>query len=177
MDTAVFNAHKRREELRAELEEIDRFLRLYDKFKRASTGAQGALELRGVNVEQAEEQSTSKATDAGGEVVSDTPRGWTREQLRPKLREIIYEANRPLTRSGLLKALDERGIPIGGTNRSKNMGTIMWRLSDDFVSLEGFGYWLRDRPYPPAGYDPADQNSPEAIKYTLGGGSPPKTED
>ena len=54
------------------------------------------------------------------------------------------------------------------------MGTIMWRLREHFVNLPGFGYWLRDHPYPLADYDPNDLNSPEAIDYTLRD-SPPES--
>ena len=45
------------------------------------------------------------------------------------------------------------------------MGTVMWRLKDQFVNLEGRGYWPRD--IPTKGYDPSDANSPEAIAHTL----------
>jgi hypothetical protein len=162
MDSAVSNALKRREEIREELSEIERFLKLYDKFKEPSARSQGVLELRGVRVESPSEQNEESSPPV-------PRRGWTREMLRPHLRSVILAAGRPLTRSGLLKALDEREIHVGGTNRSKNMGTIMWRLSNDFVSLEGFGYWPRDTAYPPASYDPEDLNSPEAITHTLGG--------
>jgi hypothetical protein len=176
MDSAVFNAMKRREEIREELADIDRFLKLYDRFKKQSDSPQGTLELRGVKTEQTSKQTESKApqddaAEAAAAQISSN-RGWTREMLRPHLRRTILEEGRPLSRTQILKALDSQGIPVGGTDRAKNMGTIMWRLNDDFVSLEGFGYWPRNEPYPPAGYDPNDLNSPEAIKHTLGGDRP-----
>lgn len=38
-------------------------------------------------------------------------------------------------------------------DKPRYVGTILWRLSEQFVNLEGKGYWLRDQPY--AGHDPA----------------------
>jgi hypothetical protein len=68
----------------------------------------------------------------------------------------------------LLMKLDAKGVRVGGkADRSKNMGTILWRLKRDFVNLSGFGYWLRDKPFPDANYDPEDLNSPEAMDYVL----------
>lgn len=173
MDSAVFNAMKRREELREELGEVERFLKLYNKFKTSASPVQTALELHGVNIERDGEQTESGEPQVEEVTVAAPPRrGWTREMLRPQIRSTILAAGRPLTRTAILKALDERDIPVGGSDRSKNMGTILWRLNGDFVSLEGFGYWPRNEPYPPAGYDPDDLNSPEAIAHTLGGKPP-----
>lgn len=176
MDSAVENALKRREEIRAELNDIERFLRLYERFKPKSSFQQQALELHGTIVQQKPEKAEQTESVAAGEMLYDQPesasvapkRGWTREMLKPHLRKAILEAGRPLTRTELVRAMDERRIPVGGTDRAKNMGTMMWRLNDDFVSLEGLGYWPRNEPYQPAGYDPTDMNSPHAIAHTLG---------
>lgn len=177
MDSALFNALKRQAELRDELSEIDRFIRLYNKFKSISSPQQ-SLKLEEPEPEQQEfgsEQIESNsaadnpAADAGTDDESFAPprRGFTKEMLKPHLRAVILEAGRPLSRTQLLRALDRRKIPVGGSNRPKNMGTIMWRLGEDFVSLEGLGYWPKDKPYGPAGYVPKDlgneAHSPEPV--------------
>jgi hypothetical protein len=84
-----------------------------------------------------------------------TSKGLSREQLRPHIEAVIREAGKPLTRGNLLKKLDQRGTPVGGeADRAKNMGTIMWRLKDQFINLPGYGYWIKGEPCPAAGYDP-----------------------
>lgn len=162
MDSALFNALKRQSELRDELNEIDRFIRLYNKFKSAGSPQQ-SLKLDEPEPEHDAEQKESIAVSSGdmesakpqNNSFTPPPRGYTKEMLKPHLRDVIKDANKPLSRSQLLRALDARRIPVGGSNRPKNMGTIMWRLSDDFVNLDGFGYWPREEPYAPAGYDPS----------------------
>lgn len=59
----------------------------------------------------------------------------------------IKESGVPMTRTQLVSALESKGLTIGGTDKSKNMGTILWR-SGVFDNIEGHGYWPKDsRPY------------------------------
>ena len=51
-----------------------------------------------------------------------------------------------MKRGELVAELEMRGFPLAGTDKNKNLGTILWRHSRDFVHLEKFGYWLRDVP-------------------------------
>ena len=48
-----------------------------------------------------------------------------------------------MTRTELVNAMEEDGMLIGGTDKAKNMGTIMWR-SNRFTNIEGLGYWPVD---------------------------------
>lgn len=154
MDIALSNALKRQAELREELEEIDRFLKLYEKFQGGNNRTQ-SLRLDSESQPRAVEPMVNSLAEAGDDTrFPGSRRGWTKEMLRPHLRRLILEAGRPLTRGALLRILDQNNIPVGGSNRSKNMGTIMWRLRDDFVSLEGLGYWPKDVAWPEAGYNP-----------------------
>ncbi len=41
-----------------------------------------------------------------------------------------------------------RGIPLAGKDKSKNLGTILWRFSDRFLNILGQGYWPKDAPSP-----------------------------
>lgn len=52
----------------------------------------------------------------------------------------IRQRQHPMTRSELVKDLEKQGLVIGGTDKSKNMGTILWR-SKQFENVEGQGYW------------------------------------
>ena len=67
-----------------------------------------------------------------------------------------------MKRGPLVRAMEERSIPVAGKDKAKNLGTILWRHLDQFVSLEGLGYWPRDKRYRNV-YDPA--NPPDGIKY------------
>lgn len=181
MDKAVENALARRAELRRELDEIEGFLALYDRFRtlgsaqatlgiipaaRVTPEARPPASFASIDGEASEsegvkeEQTPSSAPQVAG-------KGLSREELRPHIEAIIREAGRPLTRGNLLRKLDQRGTPVGGrADRAKNMGTIMWRLKEHFVNLPGYGYWLQGVPYPPLGYIPEspDQNGGEAIE-------------
>ncbi|MFZ5667163.1 MAG: hypothetical protein ACOY7L_18260 [Pseudomonadota bacterium] len=61
--------------------------------------------------------------------------------------QLIVRAGRPLTRSELLKLLTERGHTIEGGDKSKVLGTNLWR-SRRFYNLKGAGYWPINRPIP-----------------------------
>jgi len=96
---------------------------------------------------------------------SDTLRRKATNDFKPaavvrKVHWILVHANRPMTRTELLKELKEHGMEIRGYNPSKVLGTTIWRARDTFVSLPGFGYWIKDRNYAPAGHFP--QGKPEA---------------
>lgn len=61
--------------------------------------------------------------------------------------KLILEAGIPLTRSVLLKALEELGHDIEGADKSKVLGTNLWR-SKRFHNLKGAGYWPISSPIP-----------------------------
>ena len=90
---------------------------------------------------------------AGGQPRPENGRPRLRERniLPPRrladlAREIILERGRPMTRSELVEAIESRGFPLAGKDKSKNLGTILWRFNDRFVNIEGRGYWPRDIP-------------------------------
>lgn len=161
MDSALSNALRSRDkllkrlaEIQRQLETVDHFLSLYERF---NTSPQFELpDMDKPLVETVEQKGVEQIEDVAE--VPATPlrkRGMSREALRPHIREALKQAGKPLTRGQLLRAMDQREIPVGGaTDRSKNMGTIMWRLKDEFVNLDGFGYWPISEPYQPAGYSP-----------------------
>lgn len=66
------------------------------------------------------------------------------KEIADRAREVILEARRPLVRSELLELLEAKGVLFDGSDKSKNLGTIMWRFQDRFVQLKGHGYWPKD---------------------------------
>jgi hypothetical protein len=57
-------------------------------------------------------------------------------------------------RGDLLRALAAKGVEINGTIPTNVIGTALWSAREIFVNLRTVGYWLKDMPYAPAGYDP-----------------------
>ncbi|HVC51470.1 MAG TPA: hypothetical protein VND87_05575 [Stellaceae bacterium] len=66
----------------------------------------------------------------------------------------LEQERRPLTRTQLLRWMEENGTPVTGIDASKNAGTKLWRARDRFVNIRGAGYWFKGRPCPAVGYDP-----------------------
>jgi hypothetical protein len=64
------------------------------------------------------------------------------------VRVILSETRRPMKRGELVHELERRGIPMAGKDKNKNLGTILWRHSAEFVHFEKLGYWLKDAPLP-----------------------------
>jgi hypothetical protein len=77
-------------------------------------------------------------------------------EIAAQARAAILELQRPMQRAQLLEALERRGIRIDGRNKPRNLGTIMWRLREQFVNIEG-GYWPIDVACPSVGYRPAER--------------------
>ncbi|MCP5371092.1 MAG: hypothetical protein H6907_05100 [Hyphomicrobiales bacterium] len=135
-DRAYRNAVKRRDELQRELETVNTFIRLYRQF----SGTDG--------------EHKAGANTSHDSTLVERPT-ISRMGVAKYAREFMIERGSPMTRGELVDKFDEFGLPVGGTDKSKNMGTIMWRLRDEFVNLEGHGYWPRDIPCPRIGYDPS----------------------
>lgn len=149
-DRAYQNALRRRAELQKALAEVDEFIRMWRRF--AGTEP---------------EQDVAKMDDNAGQSSPISERGLSREAVGEWAREFMLERGTPMTRGELVEAFHMRGLPIGGVDPARNMGTIMWRLREDFVNIVGHGYWPRDKACPSVEYDPSDPNSPEAISHTL----------
>lgn len=61
--------------------------------------------------------------------------------------KVILDAGRPLSRSELLRELEAAGHIIEGGDKSKVLGTNIWR-SKRFHNLAGAGYWPRSAELP-----------------------------
>lgn len=111
-------AKQRRAELQAELTIIERFIRTYGELK-------------------AEYPDLLRA-----------PRKSLRSKKKKEMLDFvvgeILHANRPLTRNEVLKIVEDAGHVVEGGDKSRVLGTILWR-SGRFVNHDP-GYW-------PKGYD------------------------
>jgi len=148
-DRAYRNAMKRRTELQAEIDEIDRFLVQWKRY--AGT----------------EQEHDATPGEAQLRTMGAAPRVTLNRTTRAQvLRKILVETGHPMTRGQIVAALNARGIDVGGTDAGKNIGTIMWRLRDQFMNIEGHGYWPKDLPYAPARYSPEGEDEPAKVEMT-----------
>jgi hypothetical protein len=122
---------KRREELRIESEALDNLIRTYSSLSHLKIAEPEAPQL-----DLWKARNSSKARSA-----------YVAEMLE-EARRIIIAEGRPMTRSELLRRLEQAGFIIEGRDKSKVLGTNIWR-SKKFETVEGQGYWPIDiaRPY------------------------------
>ena len=70
---------------------------------------------------------------------------------------VLAEAEKPLDRSALYKALLDRNVVIGSPNEISDLNTLsarMSRMKEKVVNVTGYGYWPKHRPFLEGGYDP-----------------------
>lgn len=144
-DAAYQNALAKRDRLLKELEEVNNFLKLYQRFSPKTSKP---------------DQGDGGHQEAASGTKGAPPRsGSTPERFEPYIRSALITAGRPLPRGELLERLKAAGNPIPGEYPAKNLGTIMWRLKDKFVTLPGAGYWIMGVAMPEFGYNPPGAKS------------------
>lgn len=116
------------------------------------------MELKSDNVDILIDE-TSKEFEAPVTEIKKGVRGTPPDEIVPMIEDIMIAKGQPMTRSEVLKKLLEDGVDVGGRDKSKNIGTILWRKNKKFVSLTGHGYWLKNRPCRDVGYFPEDAKS------------------
>ena len=156
MEEKVYqNALARRTALMKELADLDTFIQMYERLA-------GMEPSQGVVVDGSPlPEKKVAATHKPRKRINRS------EDIARMTRMVLLARNKPMTRGEIVDALEDRGVTLGGADKSKNIGTILWRLKDQFINLEGHGYWIRDLPYPEADYDPNDPNSEYAVADTL----------
>ncbi|HEY1933830.1 MAG TPA: hypothetical protein VGG99_17590 [Acetobacteraceae bacterium] len=85
------------------------------------------------------------------------------EMIRSQATAYVINCIRPIPTSVLFQAMENAGIRILGQNPAGNLGSKLNQIpGKPLINLPKFGWWPRDRPYPPAGYDPAKESTVEA---------------
>lgn len=130
MDETLRNAITRRDALRRELEAWDAFIAAY------SAQFRETVPSRGAQPDLFAEQKSTRAERA--EVV---------RRMMDEAERLILAAERPLTRGQLLDQLEAGGFTVMGGDKSKVLGTNLWR-SGRFWNLKGAGYWPKGLPLP-----------------------------
>lgn len=77
------------------------------------------------------------------------------KEVASLIRNVLVEAGKPMKRGDIVRELEKQGVPLVGSDKNKNVGTIIWRHPELFVSVEGLGYWIRGVRIPGV-YEPTD---------------------
>jgi reverse gyrase len=120
---------KRRDELRSESEALDKLIETYRQL---------ALFEKEDDLEQLDLWKGNRSRRARSAYVA--------EMMAAARRHILAEG-RPLTRSELLQRLETDGYVVDGGDKSKVLGTNLWR-SGQFQHVGKKGYWPQGTPIP-----------------------------
>ena len=112
-----------------------------------------AAEEMAAKLTQTPEPQAKKAGSSGSQRVRSGARP---AQVVAAAKQILSSAAAPMTRSELLDKLRHMNVQIVGANPANTLGTTLSRHKDIFRNIEGFGYWLTDKPYGPF-VRPADE--------------------
>ncbi len=130
MDEALRDAIERRDAIRQSIVALQRQLEGWEAFIQAYTAQEA--EPRHPRVEQADlfTSRLSKRAERAARV----------KAMMDEAERAILTAGRPMTRTQLLDHLEANGFRIEGGDKSKVLGTNLWR-SGRFVNIEKVGYW------------------------------------
>lgn len=155
MEDAISALRAERAILRARLAKIEAAISEYERWAESvSELIPGSQRLRPHS--QPEHESPAHATDA-----ADEPTASSIREFEEAARAVLRDADRPQQRGEMLAALDRGGIVVGGKDPANTLASRLTRMHD-IVNLRGYGYWLKDRPYPQAGYVVSDGSADEA---------------
>jgi len=147
-DHVLEKARAKRERLARDLAELDAFLKVYEEIV-GEPPEDDAPHIR---------HRTRPVFHGGGEAQRIAPSNPQTETFRTvqAAREIIADRGRPIPLSELYAGLTKRGMSFGGKNPVNTLGARLSNAGDVVVTLKGFGWWLAEQPYAPAGYTPPE---------------------
>lgn len=129
-------------DLQTERERIRRFIETWREFADATKPSPAPTEAKEGPRQNPEARTRS------------TVKNPSRERIRGEVRILLNVKGKPELRKDVFNYLRDQGIEIFGKDPKMVFSTMMWRMQDEFVRIPRWGYWFRDRPYAPAGYDP-----------------------
>lgn len=133
MDDLLQRAIDHRERLRAELEAVERFIASYAPLKEKPP------EIRSTDLFSAQAPERKSKAEHRAMV----------QAMMIDAAIMMLDAGRPLTRSELVDRLEAAGYELEGADKSKVLGTNLWR-SKKFINIKGVGYWPKRTPIPAA---------------------------
>lgn len=146
-DSAIQNAKARRDDLAAKINDLQTKIADYKKdLARVDQFISDWNAFAGVESEQ----------ESGLQGIEAKKANPSREEVADMAAVLIEKNCAPILRADLFRLIEDRGLHIHGKNPEMVLSTMMWRTQDKFVRIPGWGYWFRDRPFPPAKYQPGD---------------------
>lgn len=179
MTTLFEKLQLQKEEYRKKIEEIDLLTSLLQKYGiedvlADQVDAERLFEAVGDKSPPTMQPARRRMMDFGRPpTATDRPsRNLPRKRMSQVVTQILQERQKPMTRNEMVDALEMKGIPVAGVDPAKAIGTILWRMRDEFVNLPGWGYWLIGEDFAPAAYKGLRQ-SPGEIEYRNDETQPP----
>jgi hypothetical protein len=147
MDGQVYNrAVGRIAELQAELKRLEAFIVTYRELADEDVEPEPSRPTQERPVHEIEEQQDG-VDDA------DRPRATPQAELKRVVEQVLLTNGAPLQRFELMERVKALGMVIGGRNEITNFGSKLSR-AERLVNLPKLGYWPKDEPYEPGGYQP-----------------------
>lgn len=156
---------REREALEQRIRDIDRAIQEYEAWAQRWRGVLLGHTSREEPVLAAPPAEPAPSVVGGsyGEAADPAPifskRSTPVAEFESKALDLLSEVGEPLNRSQFLEQIEERGVVIGGAEPKNTLSARLSRMRE-VTNLKGFGYWLRSRPYEPAGYQPSEEPVP-----------------
>jgi hypothetical protein len=148
VDQVIEKARRRLEILEREAAQLRAFIHMYHQLAGEQTPNSASQDATNASIAATAASTSATAMAIAGQNLGPFYGGGpavkvekaTPAEIVEASKALMKEKQRPLTRSELVRLLTLRGLRIAGTDKSKNIGTIIWR-SKQFENVEGKGYW------------------------------------
>jgi hypothetical protein len=148
---SIAKLRERRAKLASEIHRIDDTLARYDEITRAIEEM-----VDGVVASTPDDVTSINATIEHVPTGKRGPSGSSTEEIVAAAKLALRNNERPMTRYELVDAVEGAGLVVGGVDKGRNMGTILWRSKQ--FSNTGEGYWpIDDDPPVPADFHEPDE--------------------
>jgi hypothetical protein len=77
-----------------------------------------------------------------------------RKTVAAEVKRLILSQGKPVPRSQLSCHLREAGFGFKGPNPERALNAMLWHMRQEIVFLKGHGYWIANRAFPSADYEP-----------------------
>lgn len=165
MDAAYKNAMARRDQLAAEINQIQQRLdELRREIGRVDSFLRDWAEFAGAPAATVVDSPDTRATSS--DETKPRAKNPPKEAVVEVAREILRSRGEPMGRSALYNALLKRGVVLEGADPEMVLSTMLWRMKDEIVRIPKHGYWLADVSHESSGYV-APQDAKVEHKYLI----------
>lgn len=155
MSIAVQRALQRKSDLEKELQEIETFLALYQRYG-------GADETSAMPRQNDGDAKATRAPRAGVKTLSRKTKARhrpanaaVRKSFVENCVDLLVQKGHPMTGRELWTMFNESGLKSGKRNDLNNFAVKLSQARGRFVNIKGAGYWPASVPCPAVGYEPA----------------------